>query len=136
MSYLNELDEVTCLRNEFCAMIRHGGCPAMCKIKRWAELKNAVICEAFSKAGMQVPAEAIEPFGLMPVRQLIREIRRVYLEWDAGRISQSEFNAQAHRINKVYELWAKLDRLDDDEVMRYHDEYVSSIMAVNDVCEL
>ena len=135
MSYLNELDEVTRLRNEFCAMIRHGGCPAMCKIKRWAELKNAVICEAFAKAGMQVPAAVVEPFGLRPVRELIREIRRAYGAWDQGRLSQREFNEQASRISDEFELRERLGYVGDAEGDKFHDEYESSMIAANDVAE-
>ena len=136
MAYLNESKEVREVRDAFCAMVRQGGCPAMCKIKQWARLKNVVIKEAFGKAGMQVPAEAIEPFGLLTVRELIRSIRKAYKDWDNGLITQTEFNDRAHRINDEYELWEQLGRVSDDDMWRYHDEYAASIMAANDVAEL
>lgn len=135
MAYLNESEEVRNLRNAFCKLIEHGGCPAMCKIKQWAVLKNAVIFEAFAKAGMQVPAAVVEPFGLRPVRELIREIRRAYGAWDQGRLSQREFNEQASRISDEFELRERLGYVGDAEGDKFHDEYESSMIAANDVAE-
>lgn len=64
--YLNESEKVREIRDRFIDMIAHGGCPAMCKIKLWAQLKNAVIREAFAKAGLPTPACALESFGKWP----------------------------------------------------------------------
>lgn len=61
--YLNESERVSAIRNQFIKMVAHGGCPAMCKIKVWAQLKNAIIREAFAKAHMPVPDFVLEHFG-------------------------------------------------------------------------
>ena len=133
MSYLNESEEVRNLRNAFCEMIEHGGCPAMCKIKQWAALKNAVIFEAFAKAGIPVPAAAVEPFGLRPVRQLIRDIRSAYRDWDEGKIDHTQFRKLANRISLEYGVWDMLDRVSSSDSARFHDEYASAIMAADDL---
>lgn len=61
--YSHDTEKVLALRNQFVDMIAHGGSPAMCKIKVWAQLKNAIIREAFAKAHMSVPEFVLEPFG-------------------------------------------------------------------------
>ena len=77
-SYLNETEEVRNLRNRFCELIKSGAAPAMCKLKLWAELKNAVVREAFRKADKAAPPEALEPFGVPRARELPAPIRRLY----------------------------------------------------------
>ena len=136
MAYLNESEEVRNLRNAFCELIGHGGCPAMCKIKQWAALKNAVIFEAFAKAGIAVPAAAVEPFGLRPVRQLIRDIRNAYRDWDGNRIDHGQFRKLADSISREYGIWEMLDRVSADDRARFTDEYDSSVMAAGDIVEI
>lgn len=136
MAYLNENEEVRNLRNTFCELIQHGGCPAMCKIKRWAELKNAVVKEAFAKAGIALPAAAVEQFGLRPVRQLIRDIRSAYRDWDEGRIDHKQFRKLADSIGQEYEIWETLDRVSSADRARFTDEFDSSIMAAGDIIEI
>lgn len=63
VQYLHDTEKVLELRNQFIDMIAHGGCPAMCKIKVWAQLKNAIIREAFAKAHLPVPEFVLESFG-------------------------------------------------------------------------
>ena len=86
-SYLNEAEEVRNLRNRFCELIKSGAAPAMCKLKLWAELKNAVVREAFRKAGTAAPPEALEPFGVPRACELTAAIRRLYRQWDAGKLT-------------------------------------------------
>ena len=136
MAYLNESEEVRNARNAFCELIEHGGCPAMCKIKQWAALKNAVVFEAFDKAGIPVPAAAVEPFGLRPVRQLIRDIRKAYRDWDANRIEHGEFRRLADGISREYGIWEMLDRVSDADRGRFADEFDSSVMAAGDIVEI
>lgn len=136
MSYLNESAEVTKLRNAFCEMIRHGGCPSMCKMKAWAELKNAVVREAYSKAGVPAPAQALEPFGFRSARELIAELKGAYKKWDNGVITQEQFVSEAHRIEHDFEALAEHGHVADADEERFHDEYTSSMMAATDVPEL
>lgn len=136
MAYLNESDEVRNLRNAFCELIEHGGCPAMCKIKRWAVLKNAVVKEAFAKAGIALPAAAVEPFGLRPVRQLIRDIRLAYRDWDENKIDHKQFRELADSIGWEYGIWEMLDRVSSADRARFTDEYDSSVMAAGDIVEI
>ena len=136
MAYLNETEEVRNLRNAFCKLIEHGGSPAMCKIKQWAALKNAVIFEAFTKAGIPVPAAAVEPFGLRPVRQLIRDIRSAYRDWDENRIDHGQFRKLADGISREYGIWETLDRVSSADRARFTDEFDSSVMAAGDIIEL
>lgn len=63
IQYLHDTEKVLALRNQFIDMVSHGGSPAMCKIKIWAQLKNAIIREAFKKAHLPVPEFVLEPFG-------------------------------------------------------------------------
>ena len=133
MAYLNENDEVRSLRNAFCELIGHGECPAMCKIKQWAVLKNAVVFEAFEKAGIPVPAAAVEPFGLRPVRQLILDIRTAYRDWDENRIDHGQFRKIADGISREYGIWEMLNRVTSDDRARFEDEFDSSIMAADDL---
>lgn len=136
MAYLNESDEVRNLRNAFCELIEHGGCPAMCKIKRWAVLKNAVVKEAFAKAGIALPAAAVEPFGLRSVRQLIRDIRLAYRDWDENKIDHKQFRELADSIGQEYGIWEMLDRVSSADRARFTDEYDSSVMAAGDIVEI
>ena len=133
MAYLNENEEVRRLRNAFCELIMHGGCPAMCKIKQWAVLKNAVIFEAFDKAGIPVPAAAVEPFGLRTVRQLIRDIRTAYRDWDENRIDHGQFRKIADGISREYGIWETLDCVSSVDRARFTDEFDSSVMAADDL---
>lgn len=134
-SYLNETDEVRAIRNRFCELIRSGAAPAMCKLKLWAELKNAVVREAFGKAGKAVPPESLEPFGVPRARELTAVIRCLYRHWDAGKLTDREFLDKAHAVNADFEVLLAHDKVSDADAMRYTDEYSSSIMAVTDVCE-
>ena len=121
-SYLNETEEVRNLRNRFCELIKSGAAPAMCKLKLWAELKNAVVREAFKKAGESAPPEALEPFGVPRARDLTSAIRRLFLD-------------KAHVVNDDYEVLFAHDKVSDEDETRYHAEYSSSVMAVTDtVC--
>lgn len=131
-SYLNETDEVRNLRNRFCELIKSGAAPAMCKLKLWAELKNAVVREAFKKAGESAPPVALEPFGVPRARELTAVIRRLYREWDAGKLTDQEFLDKAHAVNADFEVLLEHGKVSDEEMMRYHDEYSSSVMAVTD----
>lgn len=133
MSYLKETEEVTKLRNAFCEMIRHGGCPSMCKMKMWAELKNAVIREAYAKAGKTTPPMALEPFGLKSARELIADLKTAYRKWDDGEMCQAEFLVVVHRIEDDFEALALHGRVSDAEEDRFRDEYASSIMAATDI---
>ena len=90
-SYLNETEEVRSLRNCFCELIKSGAAPSMCKMKLWAKLKNAVVREAFGKAGKAAPPAALEPFGVPRARELTAAIRRLYRQWDAGKLTDQEF---------------------------------------------
>ena len=132
-SYLNETDEVRNLRNRFCELIKSGASPAMCKLKLWAELKNAVVREAFRKADKAAPPEALEPFGVPRVRELTAVIRRLYRQWDAGKLTDQEFLDKAHAVNDDYEVLFAHGKVSDEDEMRYHDEYTSSIMAVTEM---
>ena len=108
-SYLNETEEVRSLRNRFCELIKSGAAPSMCKLKLWAELKNAVVREAFRKVGKAAPPAALEPFGVPRARELTAAIRRLYRQWDAGKLTDQEFLDKAHAVN------------DDDDVLFAHD---------------
>ena len=131
-SYLNETEEVRNLRNRFCELIKSGAAPAMCKLKLWAELKNAVVREAFRKADKAAPPEALEPFGVPCARELTSAIRRLYRQWDAGKLTDQEFLDKAHVVNDDYEVLFAHDKVSDEDEMRYHDEYTSATMAVTD----
>ena len=132
-SYLNETEDVSNLRNRFCELIKSGAAPAMCKLKLWAELKNAVLRESFRTAGESAPPEALEPFGVPRVRELTSAIRRLYRQWDAGKLTDQEFLDKAHVVNDDYEVLFAHDKVSDEDETRYHDEYTSSIMAVTDI---
>ena len=132
-SYLNETEEVRSLRNRFCELIKSGAAPSMCKLKLWAELKNAVVREAFRKAGKAAPPEALEPFGVPRARELTAAIRRLYRQWDAGKLTDQEFLDKAHAVNDDYEVLFAHDKVSNEDEMRYHDEYSSSIMVVTDI---
>ena len=128
-SYLNETEEVRSLRNRFCELIKSGAAPSMCKLKLWAELKNAVVREAFRKAGKAAPPEALEPFGVPRARELTAAIRRLYRQWDAGKLTDQEFLDKAHVVNDDYEVLFAHDKVSDEDETRYHDEYSSAIIA-------
>ena len=132
-SYLNETEEVRSLRNRFCELIKSGAAPSMCKLKLWAELKNAVVREAFGKAGKAAPPAALEPFGVPRARELTAAIRRLYRQWDAGKLTDQEFLDKAHAVNDDYEVLFAHDKVSNEDEMRYHDEYSSSIMVVTDI---
>ena len=132
-SYLNETEEVRSLRNRFCELIKSGAAPSMCKLKLWAELKNAVVREAFGKAGKAAPPAALEPFGVPRARELTAAIRRLYRQWDAGKLTDQEFLDKAHAVNDDYEVLFAHDKVSNEDEMRYHDEYSSSTMAVTDM---
>ena len=132
-SYLNETEEVRSLRNRFCELIKSGAAPSMCKLKLWAELKNAVVREAFGKAGKAAPPAALEPFGVPRARELTAAIRRLYRQWDAGKLTDQEFLDKAHAVNDDYEVLFAHDKVSNEDEMRYHDEYSSSTMAVTDI---
>ena len=132
-SYLNETEEVRSLRNRFCELIKSGAAPAMCKMKLWAKLKNAVVREAFGKAGKAAPPAALEPFGVPRARELTAAIRRLYRQWDAGKLTDQEFLDKAHAVNDDYEVLFAHDKVSNEDEMRYHDEYSSSIMVVTDI---
>ena len=136
MSYLNESEEVTRLRNSFCEMIRHGGCPSMCKMKMWAQLKNAIINEAYAKAGHPTPATALESFGLKTARELIGDLKLIYKRWDFGELTDAAFLSKAHEIERQFEVLTLHGRVSESEEDRFHDEYASSIMAATDVPDL
>ena len=131
-SYLNETEEVRNLRNRFCELIKSGAAPAMCKLKLWAELKNAVVREAFRKADKAAPPEALEPFGVPCARELTAAIRRLYRQWDAGKLTDQEFLDKAHVVNDDYEVLFAHGKVSDEDETRYHAEYSSSVMAVTD----
>ena len=132
-SYLNETEEVRNLRNRFCELIKSGAAPAMCKLKLWAELKNAVVREAFRKADKVAPPEALEPFGVPRVRELAAAIRRLYRQWDAGKLTDQQFLDKAHAVNADFEVLLEHGKVSDDEMMHFHDEYSSAIMAVTEM---
>ena len=132
-SYLNETEEVRNLRNRFCELIKSGAAPAMCKLKLWAELKNAVVREAFRKADKAAPPEALEPFGVPRARELTAEIRRLYRQWDAGKLTDQQFLDKAHAVNADFEVLLEHGKVSDDEMMHFHDEYSSAIMAVTEM---
>ena len=132
-SYLNETEEVRSLRNCFCELIKSGAAPSMCKLKLWAELKNAVVREAFGKAGKAAPPAALEPFGVPRARELTAAIRRLYRQWNAGKLTDQEFLDKAHAVNDDYEVLFAHDKVSNEDEMRYHDEYSSSTMAVTDI---
>lgn len=136
MSYLKETEEVTKLRNAFCEMIRHGGCPSMCKMKMWAELKNAVIREAYAKTGHTTPPVALEPFGLKTARELIGDLKSAYKQWDTGVLSNAAFLSTAHKIEQQFEALSLHGRVSDTDGDRFRDEYAASVMAVTDIPEL
>lgn len=132
-SYLNEAEEVRNLRNRFCELIKSGAAPAMCKLKLWAELKNAVVREAFRKADKAAPPEALEQFGIPRARELTAAIRRLYRQWDAGKLTDQQFLDKAHAVNADFEVLLEHGKVSDDEMMRFHDEYSSAIMAVTEM---
>lgn len=132
-SYLNETEEVRSLRNRFCELIKSGAAPAMCKLKLWAELKNAVVREAFRKTDKAAPPEALEPFGVPCARELTAAIRRLYRQWDAGKLTGQEFLDKAHAVNADFEVLLEHGKVSDDEMMHFHDEYSSAIMAVTEM---
>ena len=132
-SYLNETEEVRSLRNRFCELIKSGAAPSMCKMKLWAKLKNAVVREAFGKAGKAAPLAALDPFGVPRARELTAAIRRLYRQWDAGKLTDQEFLDKAHAVNDDYEVLFAHDKVSNEDEMRYHDEYSSSTMAVTDI---
>ena len=132
-SYLNETEEVRNLRNRFCELIKRGAAPAMCKLKLWAELKNAVVREAFKKAGESAPPEALEPFGVPRARELTSAIRCLYRQWDAGKLTDQQFLDKAHAVNADFEVLLEHGKVSDDEMMHFHDEYSSAIMAVTEM---
>ena len=132
-SYLNETEEVRNQRNRFCEAIRSGAAPAMCKLKLWAELKNAVVREAFRKVGTAAPPEALEQFGIPRARELTAAIRRLYRQWDAGKLTDQEFLDKAHAVNADFEVLLEHGKVSDDEMMHFHDEYSSAIMAVTEM---
>ena len=129
-SYLNETDAVRTIRNRFCELIRGGAAPSMCRIKLWAELKNAVVREAFGKVGLRPPPEVLEPFGVPRARALTAEIRRLYRKWDADLLSDKQFLDHAHAVNADFEVLLAHQKVSDEEAAHYHDEYASSMMSV------
>ena len=99
------------------------------------ELKNAVVREAFRKTDKAAPPEALEPFGVPRARELTSAIRRLYRQWDAGKLTDQEFLDKAHVVNDDYEVLFAHDKVSDEDETRYHAEYSSSVMAVTDtVC--
>ena len=130
--YLNETEEVHKLRNGFLLTVRAGACPSMCKMKLWAQLKNAVVREAFAKVGQKAPPDALEWFGVPRAPELIAVIRRLYREWDAGKLTDQEFLDKAHAVNADYEVLLAHDKVSDADLVRYHDEYSSAIAAVTE----
>lgn len=132
-SYLNETEEVRNLRNRFGEAIRSGAAPSMCKLKLWAELKNAVVREAFKKAGESAPPVALEPFGVPRARELTAAIRRQYRQWNAGKLTDQQFLDKAHAVNTDFEVLLEHGKVSDDEMMRYHDEYSTSVRMVIDL---
>ena len=131
-SYLNETEEVRSLCNRFCELIKSGAAPSMCKLKFWAELKNAVVREAFRKVGKVAPPAALEPFGVPRARELTAAIRRLYRQWDARKLTDQEFLDKAHVVNDDYEVLFAHGKVSDEDETRYHAEYSSSVMAVTD----
>lgn len=131
-SYLNETEEVRNLRNRFCELIKSGAAPAMCKLKLWAELKNAIVRESFKKAGESVPPVALEPFGVPRARELTAVIRRLYRQWDAGKLTDQEFLDKAHAVNADFEVLLEHGKASDEEMMRYHDVYSAAIEAATE----
>ena len=131
-SYLNETEEVWSLRNRFCELIKSGAAPSMCKLKLWAKLKNAVVREAFRKTDKAAPPEALEPFGVPRACELTAAIRRLYRQWDAGKLTDQQFLDKAHAVNADFEVLLEHGKVSDDEMMHFHDEYSSSVMAVTD----
>lgn len=129
-SYLNETEEVRALRNRFCDAVRSGAAPAMSKLKLWAELKNAVVREAFGKAALRPPSEALEPFGVPRANALAAEIRRLYRKWEAGNLTDEQFLDRAHAVEADYEVLVTHGKVSDEDDMRFHDAYSSAIIAV------
>lgn len=132
-SYLNETETVRTIRNRFCEMVRTGAAPSMCRLKLWAELKNAVVREAFGKAGQRPPPEALEPFGVPRAHALTAEIRRLYRKWDADELTDEQFLSRAHAVNADFEVLLAHQKVSDEDVTRYHEEYSSSMMAVTEM---
>ena len=105
----------------------------MCKLKLWAKLKNAVVREAFGKAGKAAPPEALEPFGVPRARELTAAIRRLYRQWDARKLTDQEFLDKVHAVNADFEVLLEYDKVPEEEMIRYHDEYSSSVMVVTEM---
>ena len=95
--------------------------------------EDGVVREAFRKADKVAPPEALEPFGVPRARELTSAIRRLYRQWDAGKLTDQEFLDKAHVVNDDYEVLFAHGKVSDEDEMRYHDEYTSSIMAVTDI---
>ena len=94
--------------------------------------EDGVVREAFRKTDKAAPPEALEPFGVPRARELTAAIRRLYRQWDAGKLSDQEFLDKAHVVNDDYEVLFAYDKVSDEDEMRYHAEYSSSVMAVTD----
>ena len=133
MSYLNETEEVTRLRNSFCEMIRHGGSPSMCRMKAWAELKNAVIREAYAKEHRRTPPVALEPFGVKPARLLIAELRAAYRRWDRGEIDHDTLFNETRRISEDFDVLIEHGRASEEEQERFLDEYAATVVPASDI---
>ena len=94
--------------------------------------EDGVVREAFRKADKVAPPEALEPFGVPRARELTAAIRRLYRQWDAGKLTDQEFLDKAHVVNDDYEVLFAYDKVSDEDETRYHAEYSSSVMAVTD----
>ena len=79
------------------------------------------------------PPEALEPFGVPRARELTAAIRRLYRQWDAGKLTDQEFLNKAHAVNADFEVLLEHGKVSDDEMMHFHDEYSSAIMAVTEM---
>jgi len=136
MSYLKDSQALRSRRDGFILSMQRGAMPAMCKMKLWAELKNAIIYEAFRQAGLEPVAEAFEPFGFRKPTTVLAELKERYEDWDAGRLPDDGFRVYLDRLRDEFDMLVGLGKVTDAEDDSFEDEYSSSLYAVSDVPDL
>ncbi len=100
MGMLNETNDVRMIRNHFLRIIERGNCQAMCKMKYWAQLKNAIVREAFRFVGQSAPYEALEAFGLAHPHSLVADLKELCECRKTGRISEPEYETFVHALRE------------------------------------
>jgi len=62
---------------------------------------------------------------------LIQELRHAYREWDAGRMTDDQYNAEAHRIEGIEARLETAGMISMNLIDKFHDLYAANAYAVN-----